>query len=90
MQENWVRTLHQEDPLAKEMATQSSTVAWKIPQTEKPMVHGIAKSRTRLSDFTFTFTRSFQQSGTDVRAGLERGLSDEELMLSNCGAGEGS
>ena len=30
MQETWVRTLHQEDPLAKEMATQSSTVAWKI------------------------------------------------------------
>ena len=40
------------------MAPHSSTLAWKIPWTEEPgrlHVHGIAKSRTRLSDFTFTF-----------------------------------
>ena len=36
MQETWVRSLGQEDPLEKEMATHSSTVAWKIPWTEKP------------------------------------------------------
>ena len=36
MQENWVRSLGQEDPLEKEMATHSSTVAWKISWTEKP------------------------------------------------------
>ena len=56
MQETWVRFLGQEDPLEKAMATHSSTLAWKIPRTEKPgrlTVHGIAKSRTRLSDFTF-------------------------------------
>ena len=36
------------------MATHSSTLAWKIPWTEEPgTVHGVAKSRTRLSDFTF-------------------------------------
>ena len=38
----------------KAMAPHSSTLAWKIPWTEEP-VHGVAKSRTRLSDFTFTF-----------------------------------
>ena len=32
----WVRSLAQEDPLEKEMATQSSILAWKIPQTEEP------------------------------------------------------
>ena len=36
MQETWVRSLGQEDPLEKEMATYSSTLAWKIPWTEKP------------------------------------------------------
>ena len=38
------------------MAPHSSTLAWKIPWVEEPAaVHGVAKSRTRLSDFTFTF-----------------------------------
>ena len=37
------------------MAPYSSTLAWKIPWTEEPAVHGVAKSRTRLSDFTFSF-----------------------------------
>ena len=36
MQETWVRSLGQEDPLEKEMATHSSILAWKIPWTEEP------------------------------------------------------
>ena len=36
MQETWVRSLGQEDPLEKEVATYSSTVAWKMPWTEEP------------------------------------------------------
>jgi len=35
-QETWVPSLGQEDPLEKEMATYSSTFAWKIPWTEEP------------------------------------------------------
>ena len=35
-QETQVRSLGQEDPLEKEMATHSSTLAWKIPWTEEP------------------------------------------------------
>ena len=57
MQETWIRTLGWEDPLEKEMATYSSILAWRIPWTEEPTVHRVAKSRTRLSDFTFTFGR---------------------------------
>ena len=34
MQETWVRSLDQEDPLEKEMATHSSTLAWRIPWRE--------------------------------------------------------
>ena len=40
------------------MAPHSSTLAWKIPMDRgawSAAVHGVAKSRTRLSDFTFTF-----------------------------------
>ena len=36
MQETRVRFLGQEDPLEKEIATHSSTLAWKIPRMEKP------------------------------------------------------
>ena len=36
MWETWVRSLGQEDPLEKEMATHSSTFAWKIPWTGEP------------------------------------------------------
>ena len=51
MQEMWVRSLGQEDPLEKEMATQSTILAWRIPWTEKPgrpTVHAVSKSRTQL------------------------------------------
>ena len=54
MQEAWVRSLGREVPLEKEMALQYSCLenpkdggAWWAP------VHGVAMSRTRLSDFTF-------------------------------------
>ena len=36
MQETAVQSLGWEDPLEKEMATQSSILAWKIPWTEEP------------------------------------------------------
>ena len=36
MQESCVQSLGWEDPLEKEMATHSSTLAWKIPWTEEP------------------------------------------------------
>ena len=61
MQETQVQSLGQEDPLEKDMATHSSSCL------ENPMdrgawwaiVHGVEKSLTRLSDFTFTFFLSF-------------------------------
>ena len=36
VQETRVRSLGQEDPLEKEMATHSSILAWKVPWTEEP------------------------------------------------------
>ena len=36
MRETWVQSLGWEDPLEKEMATHSSTLAWRIPWREEP------------------------------------------------------
>ena len=55
IRETWVWSLGWEDPLEKEMAIHSSTLAWKIPWTEETdRVQSMgSQSRTRLSDFTF-------------------------------------
>ena len=55
MWETWVRSLGRENPLEKEMATHSHTLAWKIPWTEKPgRLQSVgSQSRTLPSDFTF-------------------------------------
>ena len=53
-QETWVQFLGQEDPLEKEMATQSSILAWKIPWKEEPgglhTIHGVARVGHDLRD----------------------------------------
>jgi len=36
VQETWVRSLGQEDPLEKGMAAHSNILAWRIPWTEEP------------------------------------------------------
>ena len=36
LQETWVRSLGQEDPLEEEMATHSTILVWRIPRTEEP------------------------------------------------------
>jgi len=54
MQETWVQSLGQEDPLEKGMTTHSSILAWRIPWTEEPgrlhTVHGVEKSQTQQSN----------------------------------------
>ena len=53
MRETWVRSLGREELLEKEMATHSSTLAWKIPWTEEPGgLQSWGRSRTQLSDFS--------------------------------------
>ena len=57
MQETRVQSLSWEDPLEKELATHTSTLAWRIPWTERP---GSSWDRKRLDTTerpTFTFTR---------------------------------
>ena len=48
MQETWVQSLGQEEPLEEGMATHSSILAWKIPWTEEPGgLQYIASQRVR-------------------------------------------
>ena len=55
MQETWVRSLGQEDPLEEGMATHSSILAWRIPVDRgawRATIHGVSQSQTkRLSDW---------------------------------------
>ena len=58
MWETWIRFLGLENSLEEGMATHSSVLAWRIPKDRgawQGAVHGVAKSQTQLSDFTFTF-----------------------------------
>ena len=55
MWETWFQSLGREDPLEKGKATYSSVLAWRIPWT---VVHGVAKSWTRLNDFYFHLKKS--------------------------------
>ena len=50
MWETWVRSLGQEDPLEKEMATHSSILAWRIPWTEE--LGGLQSMGRKESDTT--------------------------------------
>ena len=70
--ETQVQYLGWEDPLEKEMATHSSTLAWRIPWMEEPGTsYGVAKSRTRLRDITFTLHRCKRQVLARATSGIK-------------------
>ena len=74
MWETWVQSLDWEDPLAKEKATYSSILAWRIPWT---IVYGVAKSQTQLNDFHFHFSLSYigEGNGNPLQcSGLENSM----------------
>ena len=50
VQKTWVRSVGQEDPLEKGMATHSSILAWRIPRTEEP--GGLQSVGSKESDTT--------------------------------------
>ena len=56
IRETQVRSLGQEDPLEKEMATHSSFLAWEIPWTEEPS--GLQSMGSQKSDTTEQLTLS--------------------------------
>ena len=82
MRETWVQSLDWEDPLEKEMETHSSTLAWKIPWMKNPgrlhTVHGVTKSQTRLSDFTFLMKVKEESE----KVGLKLNIQKTKIMAS--------
>ena len=55
--ETWVQSLGREDPLEKGVAIHSGDFCLENPTdrgAKQATIHGVAKSRARLSDFTFT------------------------------------
>ena len=53
MQETWVQSLGQDDPLEEGMAAHSSILAWRIPMDQgawQATVHWVTKNQTQLSD----------------------------------------
>ena len=84
MQETWVRSLDWEReekgyPLEKRKATHSSILAWRIPW----LVHGVAKSWTRLSDF-HSLTHPFDKVLLENINLKTWGISRETWLGSNC------
>ena len=67
MQEMWVHSLGQENPLEKGMATHSKILAWEIPWTEEPGGLHIPRdgkdsnTAERLSTHTHTYTQHHLQ-----------------------------
>ena len=60
VQETWIRSLGQEDPLQKRMAAHSSVLAWRIPWTEESM--GSQRVRHNSATFTFSLSKAFKLS----------------------------
>ena len=68
MQETWVRSLGQEDPLEKGMATHSSILAWRIPWTQEPGgLQSMESQRVRHDWKTNTFTFHKQKKGKKLK-----------------------
>ena len=63
VQETQVRTLGQEDPLEREMATHSSILAWKIPWTEESGRLQSMGSQRLLHDLATEQQQNYKSSG---------------------------
>ena len=76
MQETRVRSLGQEDALEKEMATHSSTLAWKIPWMGEPDgLQSMGSQRVR-QDWSISLIDSLQKGSMGARQS-ESGMSTD-------------
>ena len=66
MQETWIRSLNEEDPLEEEMATHSSILAWRIPWTEKPGRLQSMRSQ-RVGHYLVTKTARIKREGKEEK-----------------------
>ena len=78
MQEMWVQSLGQEDPLEEEMATHSSILAWEIPCAEEPggLQSMGSQSQTQLD--ALAPTPSHRANSSFYRCGCQAGVADSQ------------
>ena len=75
MQETWVQSLGQEDPLEEGMATNSNILAWRIPWTEEPgRLQSIASQRVGC-DWSDWAVAALDKYYDEFKVRLEFGLS---------------
>ena len=80
MQESGVRSLGQEDPLEKEMATHSSIFAWRIPWTEESGgLQSMGSQRVRHDYVTNTFTFHRRGNSSHLVHNVRAGKMGQEL-----------
>ena len=93
MQETWVRALGWEDPLEKEMAIHSSTIAWKIPWTEEPgRLQSMGSQRVGLdwaTSLSLSLSNAVTSSGTWANPFTFLGFLGEVLVVKNPPANAG-
>ena len=80
VQETWVPSLGQEDPLQKEMATHFSILAWRTPWTEEPgglqsmeLQRVVECKATEFSVFSLSFSHFHLQPSSFIRKTHVRG-----------------
>ena len=81
MQETWVLSLGQEDPLEKEMEIHSSILAWRIPWTEEPSgLQSMGPQRVR-HDLVTNTTKCARQCTSDFHRMPHLILTDLEVII---------
>ena len=89
MQERWVGSLSQEDPLEKEMAIHSSGLAWEMPWTEEPGgLHSMGSKELEMTEHTHAWWRHREKSVFEVLSGSEGFPGGSEAKASACIVGD--
>ena len=88
MQETWVLSLGQEDPLEEGIATHSSILAWRIPWKEKPDgLQSMGFSRKEYwSGLPFPFPGDLPDPGTEPTSPAPPARQVDSLLLSHRGS----
>ena len=84
MQETWVWSLGQEDPLEKGMATNSGSQAWRIPWSEEPgRLQSMGSQSVRHNWMTNTSLQKYHPVSTEPMV-LEREILRGNIFLAAC------
>ena len=81
MQEIWVQSLGEEDPLKKGMATHSNILAWRVPWTEEPSSIQSTEwghKESDMSEHSYTHTHTLKQCHLHTEIVLARHQKEQD------------